>query len=86
MPTAGVGGGGGGEGLTALVGPDQEKMRVTSLDHWTLNLLQPLGRDVVARRGIKRTCTLGGGTFSLLFSGVTARVNGLFEVSEELGK
>lgn len=73
--------------LMALIGADQGKTRVTRLDHWTLNLSLPRRRDAVAQCRIKRARqrahTLAGGTFSLLLSGVTAWVNGLFEVSED---
>lgn len=74
--------------LAALIvagGADQRKMRLTGLDHWTLNLFPPVGRDVISHCGIRQNThmhTKGGIEFSLLFSRVTAWVNRLFEVSE----
>lgn len=67
---------------------DQRKMRLTGLDHWTLNLFPPVGRDVISHCGIKKnthTCThicTKKETFYVLFPRVTAWVNRLFEVSE----
>lgn len=68
--------------LAAFIGVDEKKMRLTNLDHWTLNLFLLLGRDVIAQCGIKRSTqwhTIG--VFSVLFSGVTAWVNR--QVSED---
>lgn len=66
--------------FSALIGADQRETRGTSLDRRTLNLFLPLGRDVIAQRGIKESArALTMGTFSPLFSGVTAGVNRLFE-------
>lgn len=65
--------------FSALIGADQRKTGAASLDRRTLNLFLPLGRDVIARGGIKRAV----GTFSLLFSGVTAGVNRLLEASHD---
>ncbi len=64
---------------------DQSQMRVTGLDHWTLNLFLPVGRDVISHCGIKKNThlhTKGAITFSVLLSRVTAWVNRLLEVSE----
>lgn len=65
-------------------------MRRTALDHWTLNLLLPVGRDVISPSGIKKKNThihtkgvvVCFFIFSVWFSRVTARVNRLFEASE----
>ena len=35
------------------VGPCRRKTRPKALDHWTLNRLPPVGRDVISRGGIK---------------------------------
>lgn len=60
-------------------------MRLTSLHRWTLNLFLPVGRDVISHCGIKKSThmhTKGAIVFSVPFSGVSARGNRLFEVSE----
>lgn len=64
---------------------DRENMRLTGLDHWTLNLFLPVGRDVISHCGIKQNThkhTKGAIAFSVLFSRVSGWVNRLFEVFE----
>lgn len=52
--------------MTAVIGADQEKMRVTSLDHWIVNVPQPLRTWA----GLKERSALGGGNlFSAVFRG-----------------
>lgn len=51
--------------MTALIGADQEKMRVTSLDHWIVNLPQPLWTWA----GLKERALGGGKLFSAVFRG-----------------
>lgn len=63
----------------------QRKMRLTALDRWTLNLLLPVGRDVISHCRIKKNTqmyTKGAIALSVWFPWVTAWVNRLFEASE----
>lgn len=63
----------------------QRKMRPTASDHWTLNLLLPVGRDVISHCRIRKGRThTHKGSHSVFLCGFQGSLHGLIDCLRHL--